>query len=157
MNFTWESLSAAQNALNELRVHASRITHHSSRNVLSQEKLEKVDMYRQKFDDALANDLNMPQALAVVWEVVKSNIPSQDKYDLLMDFDEVLGLNLRQCVNASMRREEIPQEIEDLAQKREILRKEKKFAEADTVRKQLEKNGFTVEDTSEGSRVTSVS
>ncbi len=165
LNFTWLGLEGAAKALKELRAAISNFPalpaggqfSISKRNILSEEKLEKVDAFRRKFDDALANDLNMPQALAVVWEVVKSNIPSQDKYDLLMDFDEVLGLNLRQCVNASMRREEIPQEIEDLAQKREILRKEKKFAEADTVRKQLEKNGFTVEDTSEGSRVTSVS
>ena len=59
----------------------------------------------------------MPQALAVVWEVVKSNIPSQDKYDLLMDFDEVLGLRLTQDVGRRTQ-EKIPEEIQHLVKKR---------------------------------------
>ncbi len=98
LNFTWEGLANAAKSLEELRLHVSHLNpptggQNSKRNALSEEKLEKVDAYRKKFDEALANDLNMPQALAVVWEVVKSSIPSRDKYDLLMDFDEVLGFN----------------------------------------------------------------
>ncbi|MBI3956170.1 cysteine--tRNA ligase [Candidatus Gottesmanbacteria bacterium] len=154
INFTWESLTAAQNALNELRVHA--LTHqpiHASRNALSQEKLEKIDAYGKKFDDALAGDLNMPQALAVVWEVAKSNIPSSDKYDLLMDFDEVLGLKLNQ-ESGIRNQEEIPEDIQGLLQEREALRREKKFAEADQVRKTIEEKGFVVEDTPDGSKIT---
>lgn len=169
MNFTWESLSAAQNALNELRVHASRIpsaslgagTHYASRNVLSQEKLEKVDEFREKFDDALGNDLNMPQALAVVWQVVKSNIPSTDKYDLLMDFDEVLGLGLAKESKVKSQkparqrgRSKVSKEIQELLEEREKLRREKKFDEADLVRKTIEGKGFFVEDTIKGVRIS---
>ncbi|MEK7129806.1 MAG: cysteine--tRNA ligase [Patescibacteria group bacterium] len=153
LNFTWEALANAQKTLEELRSQLSAISYQLSamkRTQLSQEKLEKVDAYRKRFDEALENDLNMPQALAVVWEVVKSNIPSQDKYDLLLDFDEVFGLNLRQCVSASVRQKEIPQEVQELAKKREALRKTQKFAEADAVRKEIEKKGFTIEDTPEG-------
>lgn len=151
MNFTWESLTAAQNALNELRSYVVRLMSYVSRKTLSNEKLEKIDAYRQKFDDALENDLNMPQALAVVWEVVKSNIPSQDKYDLLLDFDEVLGLQLSAISN---QQSAIPKEVEDLAQRREGLRREQKFDEADEVRKTIEAKGYIVEDTSEGTRIS---
>ena len=111
-----------------------------------------MDAYRKKFDEALGNDLNMPQALAVVWEVVKSNIPSQDKYDLLIDFDEVLGLNLR-LATGDRRQAEISQEVQALAKKREELRRDKKFDEADAVRKQIEGKGYTVEDTSDGPKL----
>ncbi|MBI5448813.1 class I tRNA ligase family protein, partial [Candidatus Gottesmanbacteria bacterium] len=153
LNFSWPALEGAAKALNELRVQLSAISYQLSaknRTQLSEEKLEKVDMYRKKFDEALAHDLNMPQALAVVWEVVKSNIPSPDKYDLLMDFDEVLGLELSAI---SYQQSAIPKEIEGLAKKREALRKEQKFEEADTVRRQLEEKGYTVEDTPEGPQV----
>ena len=141
LNFTWEALTAAQNALRQLRGHSP------GRSTLSGEKIEKIDAYREKFDSAIANDLNTPQALAVVWEVVKSNIPPQDKYDLLTDFDEVLGLQLG-------RTEEIPADIQALATKRDQLRKEQKFADADTIRKDIESKGFVVEDTPQGGRIT---
>ncbi len=141
LNFTWEALGAAQNALSELRLKIS----HSQRNTLSQEKLAKVDQYRAQFDEALADDMNTPQALAVVWEVVKSNIPTPDKYDLLMDFDEVLGLELKKPLD-----EHIPEEITTLARRRDDLRKEKKFSEADKVREEIEAKGYEVEDAGEG-------
>ena len=146
LNFTWEGMTAAKNSLTELRNHM-RSFRADGRNVLSGEKMEKIDAYRQKFDSAIANDLNTPQALAVVWEVVKSNIPSQDKYDLLTDFDEVLGLQLG-------RTEEIPADIQALATKRDQLRREHQFVSADTIRKDIESKGFVVEDTPQGGRIT---
>lgn len=92
MNFTWESLSASQNALNKLRKIVNNLKS-SERTVLSQEKNEKVDEFRNKFMIAVNDDLNTSKALAVLWEVLKSNIPSEDKYDLFLSFDEVLGLS----------------------------------------------------------------
>ncbi len=152
MNFTWEALGGAQNALKELRsAMLNAKCQMPNRTILSEEKLEKVDAYREKFNDALSHDLNMPQAVAAVWEVVKSNIPSQDKYDLLMDFDEVLGLQLSAVSNQPSA---IPQEVKDLGTKREELRREKKFAEADEVRKVIEVKGYTVEDTPEGAQIS---
>lgn len=142
LNFTWQALESAEEALTDLRLGVS------GRNSLSDEKIKKIDDYRMQFDDALKNDMNMPQALAVAWEVRKSNIPQADKYDLLMDFDEVLGLKL----NAE--KQPIPDDIMQLANRREELRKAKKFVEADKVRIEIEEKGFTVEDTADGPRVT---
>jgi cysteinyl-tRNA synthetase len=136
-NFTWKALANAQNSLRELR---KELSHISGRNSLSQEKLHKIDNYRKKFDNALADDMNTPQALAVVWEVVKSNIPAPDKYDLLIDFDEVLGLKLHSI-------DEIPVEIQQLADQRNKLRGEKKFEESDVIRKKIEEKGYILEDT----------
>lgn len=136
LNFTWEALGAAGSALNELHTQMAKLkSQGSERSSLSQEKLEKVDAYREKFDAALGNDMNTPQALAVVWEVLKSNIPSQDKYDLLLDFDEVLGLKLNEMLI-------IPKDIASLGAKIDSLRKEKKFEEADAVRTKIIQAGY---------------
>jgi cysteinyl-tRNA synthetase len=94
MNFTWASLESAVKGLKRLQstVNSVRST---DRTVLSQEKNEKVEEYRNKFNLAINDDLNTSKAMAVLFEVLKSNIPSSDKYDLAISFDEVLGLNLK--------------------------------------------------------------
>ncbi len=149
-NFTWEALSAAQSAYNELRNQMGKLNvQKSERSSLSEEKLSKVDSYRDRFDAAIGNDLNTPQALAVVWELIKSSVPSQDKYDLLLDFDDVLGLRLSD-VRDTERMQEIPEKILKLVTSREDLRKSKKFDSADAVRKEIESLGYMLEDTPKG-------
>ncbi|HLD24694.1 MAG TPA: cysteine--tRNA ligase [Patescibacteria group bacterium] len=153
-NFTWEALGGAQSSLNELRARISNIKNQiSNRKTLSQEKLEKVDTYRKQFDAALAGDLNTPQALAVVWEALKSNIPSQDKYDVLLDFDEVLGLRLA-AGDWEHGTAEIPDEVTKLGEQLDALRKTKKFIEADAVRTKIISEGFKVETTPHGTKIT---
>lgn len=152
INFTWEALTAAQNAYTKLVdfVVNARNAKEDSRTNLSEEKLEKVNAFRAKFTDAINNDLNTPQAIAVVWEVMKSNIPDYDKYDLIINFDEVLGLNLKtkEKIEHSV---EIPADIQELLSKRDKLREQKQFTEADNVRKEIEEKGYTVVDTPNGS------
>lgn len=94
MNFTWASLEAASRGLKNLK---SQISNYKSspRNILSTEKNEKVEEFRNKFNLAINDDLNTSKAMAVMFEMLKSNIPSEDKYDLAISFDEVLGLNLK--------------------------------------------------------------
>ncbi len=147
LNFTWEGLTAAKNSLTELRNHM-KILRADGRNTLSREKVDKIDEFRDTFDAAISDNLNTPQALAVVWEVVKSNIPAPDKYDLLIDFDEVLGLNLKEVTGVS--NVEIPSDIQDLAKKRDQLRAQKKFADADIIRQEIESKGYVLEDTPAG-------
>lgn len=152
MNFTWESLTAAQHALDGLYEQISNFNSqiaNRKRETLSQEKLEKADGFRDAFTYAINDDVNTAKALAVLWEVIKSNIPPGDKLDLLFLFDEVLGLKLRE---SGVRNSEsgIPEEIDGLVKKREQLRKEKKWKESDDVRREIEEKGFRVEDTSKG-------
>lgn len=158
MNFTYDALDAAKksrlNLVNYLQEYRS--PKDSDRTILSPEKMDKVKGYQQQFSDALSNDLNLPQALAIVWEVVKSNIPSEDKYDLLLSFDEVLGLRLAASSKQQVVREEIPEEIYRLVKLREELRQDKKWAEADTIRKQIEAKGFMIKDRPEGSKIMRV-
>ncbi|MCX8009259.1 MAG: cysteine--tRNA ligase [Patescibacteria group bacterium] len=155
LNFTWEALESAKNALTDLRkyvknFHQTAKTH--ERDQLSPEKLAKLDDLRARFDAALANDFNMPQALATLWEATKSNIPPADKLDLLFDFDTVLGLKLQEITQQEVQ-EQIPEEIQELAKKRYTLRKEKKFQEADRIRTFIQERGYDVIDTPTGSKI----
>ena len=142
LNFTWEALEGAQNSLNKLRSQVQSLKEESTRNVLSEEKQKKIDEYRTEFINAISNDLNTPEALAAVWSMLKSNIPSQDKYDLAISFDEILGLNL----STPIKEKKITSEIKKLLEKRENLRKEGKYEEADKIRDELVEKGYTVSD-----------
>lgn len=143
LNFSWESLDSAQNALNNLKNIVSGLNGQKARSLLSSEKENKIEEYRNRFMAALSDDINVPQGLAVLWEVLKSNIPSTDKYDLAMSFDEVLGFNLSGVLST---KPQIPDKIKTLISKREDLRREKRFDEADVIRKQIEEEGFEVKD-----------
>ncbi len=152
LNFTFEALTGSQQALNNLREQVRALRKQDKqRTVLSEEKRAQTEKFRQEFLEAINNDLNFPQAMAVVWSMLKSNIPSEDKYDLLLSFDEVLGLDLRNVAEISFG---IPEEIKTLVTKREELRKENKFEEADQVRKEIENKGFEIKDMGEKSIIT---
>ena len=151
MNFTWESIKAAQSAYEELFGRISEIKNSATtdkRVSLSAEKLDKIEDYRNKFDESINNNLNTAEGLAAVWQAVKSNIPANDKLDLIYLFDEVLGLNLKQI--QATKEIEIPRNISELVEKREAKRVQKKFPEADKLRKEIEKAGYAVVDTLQG-------
>ncbi len=143
LNFTFEALEGAQNALNKLRIQVQSLKSQGDRNSLSEEKLAQVDNFRKDFLEAVSDDLNTPEALAVVWGVLKSNIPSSDKYDLIISFDEVLGLNLGQVSETISK---VPNNVKLLMNKREEFRKVGNFKEADKIRDELTKMGYTVTD-----------
>lgn len=143
-NFTFDALEGAAAAYNKLKSVVTALKTQTDRSVLSAEKLSQTDSYLRRFDAALANDLQTAQALVVVWEVVKSNIPSVDKLDLLYSFDEILGLDLKSATI-----DQVPANIAKLADKRQSLREKKKFDEADAVRKEIESHGYEIEDIGE--------
>jgi cysteinyl-tRNA synthetase len=150
LNFTWNALSSSQTALFKLRELISSFRESKGRIILSEDKKDKVDKFSGDFQSAINDDLNTSRALAVLWEAIKSNIPGEDKYDLALLFDEVLGLKLGYIPESVV---EMPSEIKTLLLKREKYRREGKFGEADLLRKQLNKKGYKVEDSKEGSRI----
>jgi len=146
INFTWDSLQSAATALAKLReIYQNAKADEGSRTELSVEKMSKIENYQREFDEAIKNDLNMPEALASVWAVAKSNIPNYDKVDLLTQFDRVLGLNFNKEVDMKID-EKVPEQVEKLIEQREAVRKMRNFAEADKIRMDIEKLGYRVED-----------
>lgn len=144
LNFTWEALDGAQNSLKNLKSMVLSVKNEQERTALSEEKNEKVMDFSKRFMEAVGNDLNTPQAIAVLWEALKSNIPSPDKYDLVVSFDEILGLRLRDA--DSEPKKELTDEVRGLYAKREELRKLGKYDEADKIRDQIVSLGFEVKD-----------
>lgn len=159
LNFTWESLQAAQTAYNRLKSQVASFNSKGDISVLSEEKQEKVDKFREEFFEAVNDDLNMPQALAVVWEVVKSNIPSQDKRDLLILFDEVLGLGLEKDKDTDIdidKDKDVPEDVMQLVRDREEARKAGDFIKADELRDKIREMGYIIEDKTEGTKVKKI-
>lgn len=141
LNFTWEGLEAAQNALHALQKLARAV--YIGEPVQSSHTV--FNGYQKKFRDACANDLGTAQALAVAWSAAKDPHLSQpDKKTLLMDFDCVLGLSL--CD----KKHSIPASLIGLAKKREVFRRNKQFIQADALRKKIQQVGYHVDDTREG-------
>lgn len=148
MNFTFEAAKGATSAYNNLKEMILALKTQTERTSLSTDKLDQLDEYRQQFLSAIQNDLQIPQALAVMWSMLKSNIPSGDKYDLALEFDEIFGLGL-----AHVSADEIPEEIIALAQKRLEARKAKDFETSDVLKKEILEKGYSVEDTTEGFKI----
>jgi cysteinyl-tRNA synthetase len=143
LNFTWDSLAGSQNALEKLRNQIPALKDQNDRTILSEEKQKKIDEYRNQFMEAVNDDLNTAKALAVLWEMLGSNIPSGDKYDLAMSFDEILGLKLSENPKSKT---QIPNNVQILIDQRQKLREEGQYDEADKIREQIQKLGFGVSD-----------
>ncbi len=142
MNFTWEALKAAEEGLKHLRNQVRELG--SAAGNINRS-------YKEKFLSAINDDLNAPQALAVVQELLKSNITKTEKKATIIDFDRVLGLNLSiVCQDIDLGDNEI---IKNLLNEREIARKNKNFFDSDRLRKEIERLGYLVEDTNDGQRI----
>lgn len=151
-NFTWEALESAQTALRKLRSSVSNLRQITKAGEIMSEQARELD---RNFKDVISDDLNLPNALAVVWEVVKDQqLEAGEKLGLLLQFDRVLGLGLESVAEESV---EVPAEIEKMAKERDKLRAENKFAEADGLRDELLERGYEVEDTQQGTVVKKVS
>jgi cysteinyl-tRNA synthetase len=143
--FTKENLQAAQNALATLREQVRKLSEdHEEKKEWSKE----ADEYRKQFLAAVNNDLNMPEALAIAWKLVRDEkeVNNEDKRRLLLEFDKVFALDLgKEAV-----REELPKEARELISKREEARKAKDWKTADNIRNQLKAMGIIIEDTPQG-------
>jgi len=137
-NFTWKALAGAQVPLNDMR---GRIARYAKRGAPG--KIN--DDFKAKFTAAVADDFNIPKALGVSWELMKSNLDDNDKFATFLDFDRVLGLGLEQ-----VKTEEIPSAIEALAAKRQQARQEKDWAASDRLRLEIEQKGYSIEDSKDG-------
>ena len=103
----------------------------------------------QVFTEAINDDLNMPEALALVWKVLKDeSVSPADKKATILEFDKVLGLELDKVETVN-----IPEHIKQLAQAREEARKNKDWAESDRLRDEIQQAGFTVKDTQDGPEI----
>jgi len=145
LNFSWEALEAAQKALDKLYDEARG---------WEKPKIGCAEL-EQKFLQAINNDLNMPQALSIVWETVKSDYPAPAKAETLLKFDQVLGLNLKKYLG---QRPKIPAAARKLIKKRDQARQKKDWVLSDQLRKEIAGLGYMIRDLPDGgSEIVTVS
>ena len=135
INFTWQGLQSAKIARAKLNDFITSIKNIGKVNKDSKEKFLKY----------INDDLAMPKVIALVWEIIKSDLSDEDKKATIFDFDKVLGLSL-----GKVKEEEIPKEAINLAEERLKARAEKDFKKSDELRDQIDKLGYIIEDTKEG-------
>ena len=103
-----------------------------------------------RFREAVADDLNMPQALVVLNETVSTDLPGAERYALLVSWDAVLGLDLERDARGGW---EPSEEMRALVAERDAARAAKDFSKADEIRDRLQAMGLEVMDTAEGTKV----
>lgn len=142
-NFTWEALASAQVSLANLREQVMSLRADKNEAKKLNKKI-KAD-FKNKFISAIEDDFNLPQALAVAWDALKSDLANKEKLDLIFDFDRVFGFDLKKFKPAT-----IPADVKKLAEAREKARQGKDWRKSDELRQEIEKMGFLVEDGKDG-------
>ena len=101
---------------------------------------------------AINDDLNMPLAMSVIWEVARNEKKSSKLAELLLEFDKVLGLDLKESEKYLNQQKdiEIPREIIELLEERKKARNEKNWKLSDEIRDKIKEKGYIVKDTKEG-------
>lgn len=143
LNFTWEGMDSAKTSLDRLR--DSYQKHLNGTDEIDEVIIEK---YKNAFNEAINDDLNMPVAMSVVWELAKRPEKSKKISQLLKDFDRVLGLKIDEY-----KKQDIPSEIKELLKLREEARKNKNWPESDKLRDIIKEKGYLVKDSKEGQTI----
>ncbi len=146
LNFTWDAIKSAQTSLNNLRQLTNM--HKNGQNKVEDKILEEIE---NKFSDAINDDINMPVALSIVWEVAKNKDYSEDYYNLIKKFDKILSLNLDKYQNEEGL--EIPEDVTKILDERKLARDKKDFQKSDLLRDKLKDMGYLVKDTKEGQKI----
>ena len=146
INFTFEAMDSAKVALNRLKEGYKR-------HLVGEEIVEEsfVKEFEERFLEAINDDLNMPLALSVIWDVVKYEKKSKLLAELLLKFDTVLGLNIDKEEKI-----DLPEKIKNIVEERKQARLNKDWNKSDELRDKLISLGYTVKDTKDGMEVNRI-
>ncbi len=153
MNFTWDNMEGAQVSWEKLTDKIRKLIKDKETEVEpTAEALAKEQEFKKRFFTAIENDLHTPEAVALMWEVLASDLLAQQKYRLLLSFDEILGLGLARI--DLLVEETLPENIQELANERVNARMTQNWQLADELRNQLEQFGYQVKDGVTGQEIT---
>ncbi len=139
MNFTFSALKSAVRALTSLRDRVWEWHNLPPMSTIPQE----AEGWRRQFQETVDSDLDLPKALGLTWEMVRSPLPGQAKLSLLLEFDSIFGLGLDQVPG----KYELPHEVEATLAERTTLREQTQYGKADQVRSHLFTEGYIIKDT----------
>ena len=147
MEYSDEGIEAARNGLLHLQNQVRQVSEGKAESETAADK-----DFKNKFLEALNDDLNMPRAMAVLQEMLKSGLNAAEKYGTVLDFDRVLGLDLDQVSQT----EDLPEEVQKLVEARIRAREAKDFAASDRLRDELQALGYMVQDAKDGMKVIKI-
>ncbi len=150
LNFTWESIKSADNSLKRLR--ELTLSHKDGKENVDSNIINDA---KERFLNAINDDLNIPVAISIVWELARNKEKSSYIYDTIMDFDRVLALNL-DMANDNVSQISLPDEIQIILNDRKKARENKNFIESDRLRDLLKEKGYIVKDQKDGQKVEKV-
>ena len=150
LNFTFEGAYGAQKALE--RLYDSYIKNANGVDDVDEDIIKE---YEERFLAYINDDMNMPGAMSVVWEIARNEKKSIKFADLLLKFDKVLGLDMKNAENYLLEfkheeSEELPEEIKALVEERKQARAEKNWAKSDEIRDRIISLGYSIKDTKDG-------
>ncbi len=147
INFTFEGIESANKAYARLKE-----GYNKHREGTEQVDEKVVNDFKQKFEEAINDDLNMPMAMGIVWDIIKYPIKSKKFADLLDKFDEVLGLKIAEKDKNT--NNVIPDKVMKLVEERKLARESKEWEKSDILRDEIQKLGYIVKDTKNGTEIT---
>ena len=140
--FSYEILENAQNAYEKLKNRINKL------NTTEQIEQDKWNQYDNQFKECMEDDLNTPNAITLIYELLKSDLNDTTKKSLIESWDNVLSLDLtkQEQITKELDIEHIKQKIEE----RKRAKEQKEYQKADEIRNYLESLGVKIIDTREG-------
>ena len=152
LNFTFDGVKASYIALNRIR--KGYLAHLNGNDSIEEKEIEE---YENRFHNAINDDLNIPLAIGVLWDVIRNEKKSKELADLILRFDKVFGLDLANSEKYLQELNEneedisvIPEQVLQFANERKIARENKDFQKADLLRKKIEESGYQIKDIAGG-------
>ncbi|MBS3060821.1 MAG: cysteine--tRNA ligase [DPANN group archaeon] len=143
VTFSLEAMDNVKNTLERLKRHVVELRKSGTGKI--------NEAYVTKFVEKMNDDLSTPEALSVMWEMVRDDsISSSDKYATLLDFDKILSLGIAEMQEEKV---ELTPDEQALVEKRDKARAEKDWKTSDEIRDELKKRGLQLLDTPEGTKV----
>jgi len=155
INFSWGALKAAKQALFRLKRYMYE--------EFKQKTATPDTVYLEKFDERLADDIDTPGAIAILWDMLKDDsLDDKTKCGTLMAMDEVLDIGLSEDIYDGVRSlgvigvDELSEEVQTLIDRREAARIARNWEEADALRDAIKLKGYELDDTTHGTKITKV-
>lgn len=152
LNFTFDGVKASNIALNRIR--KGYLAHLNGNDSIEEKEIEE---YENRFHNAINDDLNIPLAIGVLWDVIRNEKKSKELADLILRFDKVFGLDLANSEKYLQELNEneedmsvIPEQVLQFANERKVARENKDFQKADLLRKKIEESGYQIKDIAGG-------
>ncbi len=140
LDFNFRNLGVAEQAVTKLKK-AAQVSGEG----------EVIEEIRAEFLEKMEDDLSTPEAVAVIWKMIKGDYKKEDIKATLLELDKILGLKLSET-----KTEEIPEEIIKMAEERNEAKRNKNWVESDRLREEINKRGYLVEDTKDDCKIKKI-